>query len=265
MATNNSINTLNQPLTITSGTGSISIGTDGGNKIITIGNTSSTSPLFINNGSGAISIGTSIAKTITIGNTTGSSAVNINTGIGGSSITTGTGPINLQSTTGSINIGSNTGAARTIIIGTVTSGGTTIIRGGSGGLRLSCGINGVVDIESLSATTFSSAIATKPVNSSVATAAFTTSLVVATSVQNTTGYNLLVNICFDVTSATAATITLGVGNTIGPVVNTVVSSFTTATSIVKNFSAIVPNNYYLVVNTTGTITVAGITAQSCPM
>ncbi|CAB4121083.1 hypothetical protein UFOVP9_1, partial [uncultured Caudovirales phage] len=62
-----------------------------------------------------------------------------------------------------------------------------------------------------------------------------------------------------------ATITLGVGSTSTPTVDTVVSSFTTAAVLVTNFSAIVPNNYYLLVNTTGTITIGGITTQSCPM
>ncbi len=114
-------------------------------------------------------------------------------------------------------------------------------------------------------TSINNGISTAPVNSSVATAAFVTSLTAGTSVRNTTGYNLLVNICVNITAATGATITLGVGAATGPTANTVITSFTTAAVLITTFSAIVPNNYYLVVNTTGTITVGSISAQSCPL
>ena len=109
-------------------------------------------------------------------------------------------------------------------------------------------------------------IATVPPSSSTATTAFGTSITAGTAKQNTLGYNILVNISVDVASATTATIVLGVGPTSTPATNTVVSSFSTVTALPSiSFSAIVPNSYYLLVNTTGTIIITSITVQSCPM
>lgn len=91
-----------------------------------------------------------------------------------------------------------------------------------------------------------------PVASSVATTAFGSSLTLGTAKQNTTGYDILVNIVLSVTVATTATIILGVGPTSTPATNTAVSTF----SITGDFTlcAIVPNNYYLLVDKTGTLT-----------
>lgn len=113
--------------------------------------------------------------------------------------------------------------------------------------------------------TMNTGIATSPVASSVATSAFGASLTAGTALHNTTGYNLLVNISVSITAATTATIVLGVGSTSTPTTNTVVDSFTTAAVLKQNFCAMVPNNYYLLVNTTGTITIGSITIQSCPL
>jgi hypothetical protein len=56
---------------------------------------------------------------------------------------------------------------------------------------------------------------------------------------------------------------MGVGSTTTPTTDTVVASFSVAETV--SFCAIVPNNYYLLVDTTGTIVVGSITTQSCPM
>lgn len=112
---------------------------------------------------------------------------------------------------------------------------------------------------------FTGGLATNPVASSVATTAFGTSLTAGSAVQNTTGYDLLVNIAVTVTAATTSTLTLGVGTTSSPTTNTVVPSFTVAASTVYSFSAIVPNNYYVLVNQTGSPTIGSITTQSCPL
>lgn len=159
--------------------------------------------------------------------------------------TDGTGTINIASGSGGLLI-NNSGTRSTTVIG--SSGD------GSG-----------VYINSDYSTNLSASIATNPVSSNAATIAFGTSLTAGTSLQNNNGYNLLVNICVKITTATSATITLGVDSITTPTVNTVVSSFTTATGLVQNFSAIVPAYYYLLVNTTGTITISSITVQSCPM
>ena len=115
------------------------------------------------------------------------------------------------------------------------------------------------------ALTVSGGISTAPVNSSVATAAFVTTLTAGTSVQNTTGYDLMCNIVLVVASSTNATITLGVGAATGPTANTVYPTFTAVSSTMLSFSAIVPNNYYMVYNTTGTISVSSVTVQSCAL
>lgn len=122
--------------------------------------------------------------------------------------------------------------------------------------------NSSVFIKSTTAINFSSSITTTPVASSVATVAFGSSLTAGTAVQNTTGYNLLVNVSIVVTAATGATITMGVGPTNTPTKNTVISSFSVAETV--SFCALVPNSYYLLVDTTGTIVVSSITTQSCP-
>ena len=113
--------------------------------------------------------------------------------------------------------------------------------------------------------TFTGGLVTAPVSSNTATTAYGTSLTAGTSLRNTTGYDLMVNICATVASSTGATFVLGVGSTSTPTTNTVVPSFTVAVATQFNFSAIVPNNYYLLVNDTGTISLTSLTIQSCPL
>ena len=108
-------------------------------------------------------------------------------------------------------------------------------------------------------------LVTSPTDSNSATSSFGTSMTAGTSVQNTTGYNLLVNICVDVSVATTATLVLGVGPSSSPTTNTVIPSFTVGSVTKFTFSAIVPNNYFVLVDTTGTITVGSITTQVCPL
>lgn len=184
--------------------------------------------LTVNSGTSSIAIGTdSVQKSISIGNATGNTSVSIDSG------------------TGSINVG--TSIAKTITIGNATGATALVFNAGTGLSK------------------FNTGVATAPVNSSVATAAFVASLTAGTSVQNTTGYDLLCNITLIVSSSTTATITLGVGAATGPTTNTVVPSFTVAAATIINMNAWVPNNYFLVYNTTGTIVVASATVQSCPL
>ena len=109
-----------------------------------------------------------------------------------------------------------------------------------------------------------SGIVTSPVSSSVATAAFITSMTAGTSYQNTTGYDLTCNIVVYVTAATSATLTLGVGSSTGPTANTVYTTFTVAAFAPLPIYAYVPSGYYVVVNSTGSPTISSITVQSCP-
>ena len=108
----------------------------------------------------------------------------------------------------------------------------------------------------------SGSLASSPVSSSTATSAFVTSLTAGTAQQNTAGYDLMVNVIVNVSSATTATLVLGIGTTSTPTTQTVIPSFTTATEQTYSFIAYVPNNYYLLVNTTGTISVSSITTMA---
>jgi hypothetical protein len=74
-----------------------------------------------------------------------------------------------------------------------------------------------------------------------------------------------VTIVVTVTAATTATLTLGVGSTSTPTTDTIVPSFTVAAASTYSFSAYVPNNYYVLVNDTGTITVGSITCVAMPI
>ena len=113
--------------------------------------------------------------------------------------------------------------------------------------------------------TFNGGLSTAPVSSDTATNGFYTSATAGTALKNTLGYDIMVNICVDVTSSTTATLVLGVGSTSTPTTDTVVPSFTFAALTPLNFTAIVPNNYYLLINSTGTIVISSITLQSCPL
>ncbi len=95
-------------------------------------------------------------------------------------------------------------------------------------------------------------ITTKPASSATATTAFGSSLTMGTALQNTTGYDILVQIGISVTAAASATIIMGIGSTASPTTNVAYSTF----SITGGFAltAIVPNNYYLLVDKTGTLT-----------
>lgn len=107
-----------------------------------------------------------------------------------------------------------------------------------------------------------SSLITAPAASSTVTSGFGSSLTAGTAVQNTLGYDILINIVVSASLATAATIVLGVGATSTPTTNTVIPTFTLAALNFYTFSAVVPSNYYVLVNTTGTITVASITVQA---
>lgn len=129
------------------------------------------------------------------------------------------------------------------------------LSGGSDGVIIDC-VSGPFKINTLGTTS-------TPSDSATATSGFGTSLTAGTAKQNTTGYNILVNISLNVSSATSATVVMGVASGATPTTNTVVPTFTTATFVPISFSALVPNNYYLLVNTTGTISISSITTQAC--
>lgn len=105
-------------------------------------------------------------------------------------------------------------------------------------------------------------VSTQAVASNTATSTFG-ALAVGTARQNTANYAILVNVSIVVTAATSATITLGVGPTSTPTTNTAVNTFTAAAATTFHLCGFVPAGYYMLVNTTGTITVGSITTQTC--
>ena len=140
---------------------------------------------------------------------------------------------NSASHAATINIGTGQGASHVINIGNSTTNVTTTTIGGN--------------------------IVTTPVAANTATTAFGSSLTAGTAAQNTTGYDVLLNIVVQVSAATTATLTLGVGTTSTPTLETAVPSFTVASATFFTIFAYVPNNYYVKVSDTGTITVTNIT------
>ncbi len=105
---------------------------------------------------------------------------------------------------------------------------------------------------------FGGTVATTPPASSVVTTAFGASLTAGTAKQNSTGYDLCLNISVAVSSATSATLTLGVGTSSNPSTNTAVASFSAAAATFT-LTAYVPNGFFVLVGTTGTVTVSSVT------
>lgn len=92
-----------------------------------------------------------------------------------------------------------------------------------------------------------------PVASHISTPLFGTSFTLGTAIQNTLGYDIIVNVGILVSSATTATIVMGVGPTSTPTKDTVIPSFTTAVIGLFGLTAYVPAGYYLLIDKTGTI------------
>lgn len=80
------------------------------------------------------------------------------------------------------------------------------------------------------------------------------SLVLGTSFQNTTGSDILLTVYLSITAATTAAIQLGVGSATNPTQQTIVSSVTIAATIIVPVPIYIPNNYFALLSTSGTIT-----------
>lgn len=107
-------------------------------------------------------------------------------------------------------------------------------------------------------------IITAPPESHTATVAFG-ALAVGTPKQNALGYDIMVTGTVNVTAATAGSLKLGVGSTATPTTDPITGSITTAALSVVAFSAIVPNNYYLSLQSAGTITLASPVIVATPL
>lgn len=104
--------------------------------------------------------------------------------------------------------------------------------------------------------------AATPTDSHTATAAFG-ALAVGTPKQNTLGYDILVTGRIPVTVAVSGSLNLGVGPTATPTVDPMTGTITAVTTV--DFSAIVPNGYYLSVTLTGTLTLGTPVIVATPL
>lgn len=143
MAVTNSLNTINQPISIVSGTGSLNIGTDSTSKNISIGNNTGVTSITLDAGGGGgngITIGPSV---ITIGGTTGSSPLLLRSGASGLQATmkyilggtTGSSAVNFVCGTGVTGVG-NYSSPPNINIGDTTGSKTVTLQSGTGGVLL---------------------------------------------------------------------------------------------------------------------------------
>jgi hypothetical protein len=106
-------------------------------------------------------------------------------------------------------------------------------------------------------------IQTAPIDSSTATTAFGASLTTGTPMQNTLGYDILVNVSGMAIVGAPGTVVLGVGPTSPPSTNDVTP--TLAGTGLVSFGAVVPNNYYVLVDVTGGVTIPAVVTQVCPI
>lgn len=174
MATNNSINTNGVPLTLSSGTGALTLSSDNSLMGVVVGftvvNVTTTSALY--DGLTSLNIGTSaLVGPVTIGSTGGTAtSVSINSNTGGVNIgtnaiakpisignVTGTTSLALNSGTGAITIG--TSIAKTITIGNTTGATALVLNSGTNG-QVNTTTNGVFTVATGTGTVSISADAT---------------------------------------------------------------------------------------------------------
>ena len=102
-------------------------------------------------------------------------------------------------------------------------------------------------------------LSTSPANSASST------LAVGTAYQNTLGYDIVLTVYLSVTAATSANILLGVGSTNTPTQQTIISSITTAALQIIPVTIYLPNQYYALLSTSGTITQTISGQQAMPV
>jgi len=116
--------------------------------------------------------------------------------------------------------------------------------------------------ENITQTGTLSALLTAPTSSSTATSTFG-SLTVGVAKQNTLGTNIIVNICVEISSGSGGVIAVGIGPTNSPSTDPVTLPISVATTGYFSFS--VPDNYYILLTTSGTITLGSLVVQVTPL
>jgi hypothetical protein len=113
---------------------------------------------------------------------------------------------------------------------------------------------------------------TTPVSSAIATTLLAanfglTTTVKTNTIQNTLGYNILMNISFTLSVPAIVQFFLGVGPSSSPTTpttNSVTPTYNSTTVINTSFVAIVPSNYYVRLTYTGSLTAISGNVQICP-
>ena len=90
--------------------------------------------------------------------------------------------------------------------------------------------------------------------SSAPAASSASTLSLGSAYQNTLGYDVILTIYLAITSATSASILCGVGATSTPTQQTIISGLTLAALSVIPVTVYLPNNYYVLISNSGTIT-----------
>ena len=91
------------------------------------------------------------------------------------------------------------------------------------------------------------------------------SLAVGTAYQNTLGYDVVITVYLSVTSATSASLLLGIGTSTTPTQQTIVSGFTTAVTHIIPITIYLPTGYYAKLSTSGTISQTISGQQTMPV
>lgn len=86
------------------------------------------------------------------------------------------------------------------------------------------------------------------------------SIIIGTSFQNTLGYDIQITVYLSITAATSADILLGTDSSATPAQQTIISGLTLAATNIIPITFIVPNQYFALLSTSGTIT-ASISGQ----
>lgn len=91
------------------------------------------------------------------------------------------------------------------------------------------------------------------------------SLAIGTAYQNTLGYDVVITVYLAVSSATTANILLGVGPTNTPTQQTIISGLSLIALGIIPIPIYLPNNYYALLSTTGTISLTISGQQAMPV
>lgn len=91
------------------------------------------------------------------------------------------------------------------------------------------------------------------------------SLILGTAYQNTLGYDIVLTVYLSISAATSASILLGIGPTNTPTQQTIISGLTLATIGIVPITIYLPNNYYALLSTSGTITLTISGQQGMPV